>query len=153
MINLQIAETISPQVSLDRLERAALETLDFTGSSPDVELTILLTDDAQLQALNLQYLGIDAPTDVLSFPAELVDPETSAPYLGDILISTPRAQIQAEAGGHPLESELQLLVVHGVLHLLGFDHDGPEEKAAMWTAQSAILERLGVGSIRLPEDE
>ena len=76
------------------------------------------------------YLGIDGPTDVLSFPASEMDPETGVHYIGDILISIPRAQAQADAAGHPLEAEVQLLVVHGVLHLLGHDHAQAEEKAA-----------------------
>jgi probable rRNA maturation factor len=66
------------------------------------------------------------------------------PYLGDIAISLPRATAQAEAAGHPVAAELQLLTVHGVLHLLGHDHAEPEEKAAMWAAQAAVLATLGV---------
>ncbi len=151
-VTIQISDSISPQLSLEGVERAAQETLDFTNAPSAAELTILLTNDEQLRDLNRQYLQIDAPTDVLSFPADLVDPETSAPYLGDILISYPRAQAQAEAGGHSPDSELQLLVVHGVLHLLGYDHAAPEEKDAMWAAQAQILDRLGIGQIRLPED-
>jgi probable rRNA maturation factor len=106
----------------------------------------------RLQELNRDYLGIDAPTDVLSFPASETDPETGARYLGDILISVPRAQSQAEAAGHALESEVQLLVVHGVLHLLGHDHAKPEEKRRMWKAQAEILESLGLGDIQIREE-
>jgi len=102
--------------------------------------------------LNREYLGIDAPTDVLSFPASETDPETGARYIGDILISIPRARGQATAAGHPLESEVQLLVVHGVLHLLGHDHAQAEEKARMWKAQAEILESLGLGNIRIREE-
>jgi probable rRNA maturation factor len=126
--------------------------LEHQGASSESELSILLTDDARLQALNQKYLGIDAPTDVLSFPASETDPETGAPYLGDILISVPRAQAQAEAAGHPLEAEVQLLVVHGVLHLLGHDHADANEKARMWKAQAEILERLGLGKIQIREE-
>jgi probable rRNA maturation factor len=134
------------------LERAAQAALEHQGASSESELSILLTDDARLQALNQKYLGIDAPTDVLSFPASETDPETGAPYLGDILISVPRAQAQAEAAGHPLEAEVQLLVVHGVLHLLGHDHADANEKARMWKAQAEILERLGLGKIQIREE-
>ena len=118
------------------LERAAQAALQHESQSPDVELSVVLTDNARLHELNLNYLGVDSPTDVLSFPASETDPETGSRYLGDILISVPRAQAQAEAAGHPLESEVQLLVVHGVLHLLGHDHAEPEEKDRMWKAQS-----------------
>jgi probable rRNA maturation factor len=134
------------------LERAAQAALEHESRSLDGELSIVLTDNARLHELNLSYLGIDAPTDVLSFPASETDPETGASYLGDILISIPRAQEQANAAGHPLESEVQLLVVHGVLHLLGHDHAQAQEKARMWKAQAEILERLGLGDIQIREE-
>src|SRR5215510_13360324 len=118
MIHIE-SEISFPQ---DLLERAAQITLEHESHSLDSELSIILTDDAHLHELNLNYLGIDAPTDVLSFPASETDPDTGGRYIGDILISTPRAQAQADAAGHPFESEMQLLVVHGVLHLIGHDH-------------------------------
>lgn len=133
------------------LERAARLTLDSQSVPADVDLTIVLTDDAQLQALNRDYLGLDAPTDVLSFPASESDPETGTSYLGDILISIPRAAEQAQAAGHRVEDEVQLLVVHGTLHLLGHDHAGAEEKARMWTAQAEVLARLGLSHIKIQE--
>lgn len=139
-------------VPRDLLERATNAVLDHQAESSDSELTIVLTDDARLKELNRDYLGIDAPTDVLSFPASETDPETGARYIGDILISIPRAKSQATAAGHPLESEVQLLVVHGVLHLLGHDHANAEEKARMWKAQAEILERLGLGHIQIREE-
>lgn len=136
----------------DVLERAAQVALEHESQSLEVELSIILTNDARLHELNLNYLGVDAPTDVLSFPASETDPETGARYIGDILISIPRAQTQAETAGHPFEAEVQLLVVHGVLHLLGHDHAEPEEKAHMWKAQADILERLGLSTIEIRED-
>lgn len=141
-------------VSEDLIERAANAALSHhaSGESPEAELTIVLTDDTRLRELNRDYLGIDAPTDVLSFPASETDPETGAHYLGDILVSVARARAQAEAAGHPLESELQLLVVHGVLHLLGYDHAQAEEKARMWKTQADILEGLGLGRIQIMEE-
>lgn len=138
-----------PDASL--LERAARLTLGRESAPVDADLTIVLTDDAQLQELNRDYLGLDAPTDVLSFPASESDPETGAPYLGDILISIPRAKIQAQAAGHRLEEEVQLLVVHGVLHLLGHDHAGAADKARMWAAQAGVLARLGLPDIKIQE--
>ena len=133
------------------LEHAAKVALEHESQPTDSELSIILTNDTRLHELNLNYLGVDAPTDVLSFPASETDPETGARYIGDILISIPRAQIQADAAGHPLEAEVQLLVVHGVLHLLGYDHAQAEEKAHMWNAQAEILEKLGLGSIQIRE--
>ena len=100
----------------------------------------MLTDNPHLQELNREYLGMDAPTDVLSFPASETDPETGARYLGDILISIPRAEEQAQSAGHPLEAEVQLLVVHGVLHLLGYDHAEARKRKVqqMWKAAGVI---------------
>jgi len=139
-------------VPKDLLERATNAALEHQAESFDSELTIVLADDARLQELNRDYLGIDAPTDVLSFPASETDPETGARYIGDIIISIPRAESQAASAGHPLESEVQLLVVHGVLHLLGHDHADAEEKARMWKAQAEILESLGLANIQIREE-
>ena len=148
MINIE-SEFSIPNVLLERAARAALQ---HESHSPESDLSIVLTDNDRLHELNLNYLGIDSPTDVLSFPASEADPETGARYFGDILISVPRAQSQAEAAGHPLESEVQLLVVHGVLHLLGHDHAEPGEKKRMWRAQAEILESLGLGDIQIREE-
>lgn len=134
-----------------RLEESANAALEFTRNPRPAGLSIMITDDTQLQSLNYQFLGIDAPTDVLSFPAEEIDPDTGHPYLGDILISLPRAQSQAEAAGHPLEAEMCLLVVHGILHLVGYDHADEEQKTAMWSFQTQILEKLGIPPLKLPE--
>ena len=117
------------------------------------DLSIVLTDDAQLQQLNREYLGVDAPTDVLSFPASETDPESGTAYLGDILISVPRAREQAGAAGHPVEAEVQLLVVHAVLHLLGHDHAEAADKSRMWAAQAAILEFIGLAGIDMGESQ
>jgi len=133
-------------------ERAAQAALKHQKESPEVDLSIVLADDARLHELNRDYLGIDAPTDVLSFPASETDPETGSRYIGDIIISVPYAAKGAAKAGHPLESELQLLVVHGVLHVLGHDHAKPKEKAKMWKAQAEILESLGLGDIQIREE-
>jgi probable rRNA maturation factor len=146
--NPDLPETIAPDI----LKKAALKTLEQQATPEPVDITIVLADDPQLQALNRDYLGMDAPTDVLSFPADETDPETGNRYLGDILLSVPRAEQQAKAGGHSLEAEAQLLVVHGVLHLLGHDHADVKEKARMWQAQGEILDRLGLGHIQVREE-
>jgi probable rRNA maturation factor len=129
----------------DLLERAGRVVLDLSGV-PDADLSIVLVENARIQGLNRDFLGHDAPTDVLSFPADEPDPETGRRYLGDVVISLKRATEQAEERGHAVEAEMQLLVVHGVLHLLGHDHAGVDEKNRMWAAQIEALERLGVSS-------
>lgn len=143
MINIEIISDFRRVFMPDILERAAKIAL-LQQSAPDVDLTLVLTGDTQIQVLDRDFLGKDAPTDVLSFPACETDPETGRRYLGDIIISVPRAEAQSIAAGHSLEAELSLLVVHGVLHLLGHDHAGAEEKARMWAAQSEVLTRLGI---------
>ena len=148
MINIESNFTFPKEL----VERAALAALKQQSQSPDTDLSIVLTDDAQLRELNLDYLGIDSPTDVLSFPASESDPETGARYLGDILISIPYAAKSAQKAGHPLESEVQLLVVHGVLHLLGHDHARANEKKRMWKAQAEVLDTLGLGDIKIHEE-
>ena len=131
----------------DLIIGAAETTLRLEDADGDI--TILLTDDAQLRELNRQYLGVDAPTDVLSFPSGEADPETGRMYLGDIVISVPQARIQAAAAGHELEAEAQLLVVHGALHLLGYDHAEARDKTAMWAAQDRALKALGLEGITI----
>jgi probable rRNA maturation factor len=153
MIHVTIADPFADLVSAGLLEQAALETLRRQNPDAESDLSIAVEDDAHLQALNLSFLGIDAPTDVLSFPSggDETDPDTGRAYLGDVILSYPRAEEQAAASGHAVADELQLLVVHGALHLLGHDHAEPGEKAAMWAAQQEILDRLGVRLSRLPE--
>ena len=146
----------NPPLDAEILEGAAQETLAYQALKPqenptEVELTLVITGDEALQELNRRYLEIDAPTDVLSFPANEFNPESGALYLGDIAISYPRAQAQADLAGHPVEAELQLLVVHGVLHLLGYDHAEPGETAAMCAAQDQVLVELG-STARSPAD-
>jgi probable rRNA maturation factor len=148
MISIQIDEALETANALAEqysaiLERAALQTLQQAGANANTEATIVLSDDAHLHALNHRFLGIDASTDVLSFPGGDTDPDSDELYLGDVIISLPRAQAQAAAGGYPAQDELQLLVVHGVLHLLGYDHAEDDEKAKMWAFQTEILDRLG----------
>jgi probable rRNA maturation factor len=143
MIYLQIDEPYQSLLPASLLEQAAQATLTHQSAPPDSNLTIVLTGDETLHDLNLRFMDVDAPTDVLSFPSGDPDPETGEPYLGDILISYPRAASQAQQGNHPITAELQLLTVHGTLHLLGHDHADDEEKATMWAAQGEILQNLG----------
>jgi len=144
MITVQVNQSTTLPVDETILIQAAQQTLLSASVDRESELSIVLEDDLFLQQLNQKYLGIDAPTDVLSFPAGHIDPDTNSVYLGDVIISIPRAQSQATAGNHTLADELQLLVVHGVLHLIGFDHVGDEDKKNMQATQDEILKQLGV---------
>lgn len=123
------------------------------------EVSVVLIDDAAMLRYNAQYRGVDRTTDVLSFsmlegddgepvigPGE-GDGEDGPPpprLLGDILISMPRARAQAEEYGHSFQRELGFLVVHGFLHLLGYDHDTPEREQAMFSRQEQVLTALGL---------
>jgi probable rRNA maturation factor len=133
----------SSQSLRKQLKQAIWMTLDSNGMPATSELTVQLCSDDMIQQLNAEYLGANAPTDVLAFPAGELNPETGKPYLGDIIISFPYASRQAEEGGYAVEEELSLLVVHGTLHLLGFDHADEQSKSAMWSMQKRILDKLG----------
>ncbi len=149
------AEVPLEDIDLTLLKVTALATLKHQGIIEASELTIVISDDETLRDLNRRFRGADRPTDVLSFPNDARGPFAGGAagfhrYLGDIVISRPRAAAQAEAAGGTLTEELQLLIVHGTLHLLGYEHAEPAEKARMWEAQAAILQLLGI-DIPLPE--
>jgi probable rRNA maturation factor len=107
------------------------------------ELSVMLADDAMLRELNRTYRGTDAATDVLSFAQSegeaFAQPAGAWPHLGDIIISVDTARRQAIEYGQTLQEELQHLVVHGLLHLLGYDHESPEDAAQMRLQEDAIL--------------
>lgn len=153
MIEVEVNDTYAQDVDINLLQRAILNTLIQAGSAQEMDVTLLVEGDDILQQLNRQYLGRDYPTDVLSFEANDVDPETGRLHLGDIILSFPRAQEQRVSSGNSLADELQLLVVHGTLHLLGYDHDTPESKALMWEKQAAILKNLGCEIKSISGDE
>jgi len=105
---------------------------------------LLITNDDTIRELNLRYRGQHSPTDVLAFPHGegsdgFVSPPSEPPHLGDIVVSFPRAMAQAAEHGHSVEEELDRLVVHGVLHLLGYDDQSEEEREAMWRRQEAMV--------------
>ena len=144
MIFVEISDKFTSQVDTSLIERAVKKTLTHLSFPGDSSVTIAITDDQQIHELNRKFRGINSPTDVLSFPAGHVDPEDGTTYLGDVIISYPQAEIQARCRDHATECELQLLVVHGILHLLGHDHTEPAEKASMWAVQGEILFQLGI---------
>ena len=122
---------------------SARAALDDQGVSRG-QLAIVLADRERMRDLNREYAGQDSPTDVLSFADGSLDPQSGEPYLGDVVICLPVALEQAVSAGNSPESELALLAVHGVLHLLGHDHGQPAERAKMWEAQQRALSSLGL---------
>ena len=140
-VNLQVDEALRHRVDSARVRAAARAALRQQAAEAG-EVTIRITGDETLRELNRDFMGYDTPTDVLSFPSDETDPDSGLRYLGDIAISYARAREQAQAGKHPIWAELQLLVAHGVLHLLGHDHAEADETARMWAAQAEILRKL-----------
>ncbi len=129
-------ELLGPQQTRD----AQSEVFDTGG------LTVVITGDRRMRELNHQYRGVDSTTDVLAFggtAAGFVDAPGTAGYLGDVIISYQRVLAQSKERGHAADEELALLIIHGTLHLLGYDHATVEEEATMWAQQEAILKRVG----------
>jgi probable rRNA maturation factor len=159
MVDVLIRPHFDQEVDAEGIRRAAQAALRQQGAPIGASLCVVITDDAEMQALNRQYRGIDAPTDVLSFATQddgspgqdeagstfVFAPEQEAGpnvYLGDVIIAFPRVVAQAAEQDHSKEYELRLLIVHGVLHLLGHDHATAQDDAHMWAIQDQILEEL-----------
>ncbi len=133
------------------VQRACESTLDIQKVE-EGSLTVVLVNEETMRHMNLEFGGEDHATDVLSFPSGEIDPDLGSPYFGDLIIAVPIAQKQAQSGNHPLEDELSLLAIHGTLHLLGFDHSDPTQKATMWEAQESVLGVLGI-NLELREED
>lgn len=143
--NAQTEVPVGPE--MNRLIERVIATAAEQESLASGEVSILLVDDREIQRYNARYRGVDQPTDVLSFSmleGESLPSQEIPQLLGDILISMPRAVSQAAEFGHSLERELGFLVVHGFLHLLGYDHDTPEAEQEMFARQERVLARLGL---------
>lgn len=132
----QLAEIAATAVS------AAYEELGLAGAS---ELSAVFTDDAHIQVLNREWRGKDKPTNVLSFPAfPVAAGKPLPPMLGDIVIAHETVVAEAALDGKPFEHHLTHLLVHGFLHLLGYDHEDDAEAEIMETRERAILARLAI---------
>ena len=142
-------EVTVPTPEIDVAGLLALAERVMTGENvPEgAALAVLVTDDDELRAMNRQFLGIDEPTDVLSFPDEagdFVQGISDQVLLGDIAIALPLATRQAEAIGHSIDAEVAHLLVHGILHLCGYDHVASEEdEARMRSREEHYLGDLG----------
>ena len=137
-----------PQEALDAVRRAVLTVGELYGVM-DAEVSVTLTDDAHIHVLNRDYRGVDRPTDVLSFAlTESKEPAIiDAPcgvVLGDLVISLERVAAQAEEYGHSVLRELSFLTVHGMLHLLGYDHIEEEDRLEMEEEQRHVMDVLGI---------
>lgn len=127
------------------MERAVLKSLQYEGFSTDAEVSIMLVDDAYIHSLNLQYRKMDKPTDVLSFSQVEGDEQSvfeGVTALGDIVISIDTAGRQADTGGRSLDDELEILTIHGMLHLLGYDDSDDDLADIMREREKGILNGL-----------
>lgn len=148
-VDAKRVQEIVREVLVQEGKLAPLPSQETTGvrrrATSTAELTVVITDDERVRELNHRYRGVNLPTDVLAFEGTaegFVEAPGSIPYLGDVVISYPRVRAQAEEQGHSPDRELALLVIHGVLHLLGYDHTTSEEEAIMWARQEAILRQV-----------
>lgn len=139
----------------DFVQKVVNEVLEYEENKENYEVSISFVNDEEIQDLNNEYRGINNPTDVLSFPMmefeeedENTDTDEQFEYieeelpLGDIVISMDRTKAQAEEYGHSFERELSFLLVHGMLHLLGYDHEEEKDEKIMMKIQEEILEIL-----------
>lgn len=143
-----IDKKISVEENVEREIIRAAEVVGKIYGAENSEVSITLTDDKNIHELNKKFRGIDRPTDVLSFAfRESDEPQilnSDFEILGDIIISVERAKIQAEEFGHSFLREIVFLEVHGLLHLLGYDHIEESDRAEMETEQKFIMSELGI---------
>jgi probable rRNA maturation factor len=126
------------------LVRRAVRAAASTRSTSEAELAIVLTDDSAIRQLNRLWRGVDAPTNVLSFPAATRQAEDEPAHLGDIVLAYQTIAREARAEGKPLAHHVAHLAVHGYLHLVGFDHEHDDDAEAMEQAERKILRRLSI---------
>lgn len=152
-INVLIEQGLEEHLGVSWLQSIAEQALVAQDAGSGLELGLVITGQERVQQLNRSYLGKDEPTDVLSFsmlpePLASGESEASAPFvappdgvvhLGEVIVSYPQAQIQAGQHRHSVKREIAVLIIHGVLHLLGYDHDKPEPERRMKAREKEIL--------------
>ena len=153
-INVLVDEGLEGWLEVGRLQSVVEQVLNIQGVSPPVELGVVITSQERVQELNRSYRGRDEPTDVLAFamlPAggeteadflPFVTPPDGVLHLGEVIISYPQATIQAEERQHSVEREITILIIHGVLHLLGYDDEKPEPRQQMVAREAEILSHV-----------
>jgi probable rRNA maturation factor len=151
-INISIKRNMDLPIEKNWLEKIARRVLEAENITSSAEMGLLVTDSKTIQKLNRIYRGEDKPTDVLAFEMTSgmnQEPElqfVSAPdgikHLGEVVISYPQAEKQAQEQGHGVTRELALLIVHGILHLLGYDHGVPEDEQKMRDKENKVLSML-----------
>lgn len=146
-MSIEVSNESGMDVSEEELISVARFAIGKMNVSPGAELSMVLLDTAAMADLHMRWMDLPGPTDVMSFPMDELEPggrpdaaEPGPSMLGDIVLCPQFAADQAKAAGHPLEHELALLTVHGVLHLLGYDHAEPDEEKEMFALQRQLLD-------------
>ena len=148
-ISISINEEFQDAVDVEHFSRLAHSVLEAEGMTPPYEFSLVLTDSDTTRELNRTYRGLDEATDVLAFQmlsrkdpdVHFAHPPDGVTRLGEVIISYPKALEQAREQGHPTERELALLVIHGILHLLDYDHEDSDEEAEMRAREEEHLQR------------
>jgi len=150
-ISVLIDQGFEGRLEVGWLQNIAQQVLVAEGAGANAELSLVITGQERIRELNRSYRGKDEPTDVLAFsmlPSEekseadiipFITPPDGILHLGEVIISYPQAATQAEEHKHSVERELTILIIHGVLHLLGYEHDEPERERKMRARESEIL--------------
>lgn len=141
-MKIELTNLTSQKCDEGRLVSVADFAMSKLELHPDCDLSISLVDEEEMSSLHLQWMDEPGATDVLSFPMDEIRPHSRAQgpgLLGDVILCPSFAQKQAQEAGHSLQEELELLTVHGVLHLVGYDHREVEEKKVMFAMQDTYL--------------
>lgn len=143
-MSIDIANESGYELDEHRIVDVARFTLDRMRIHPLAELSVVIVDEAAMEQLHIQWMDLPGPTDVMSFPMDELRPgkdneDPPQGLLGDVVLCPEVAARQAKTAGHSTDEELQLLTVHGVLHLLGYDHAEPDEEREMFGLQAEIL--------------
>lgn len=151
-IEFHIDPSWADHIDLNRIERAIVTTLQLQSEQIEgleaCSLSLVVVGDEEMTRMHESYRAEAGTTDVLTFPSDADDlPEEMQGYLGDIIVCYPQAARQAYPEGHMPQDELDLLAVHGTLHLLGYDDESPEEKVRMWQEQRVAMQQLGLGQV------
>ena len=146
-IDIQVKPGFRRLIKVRWLRQIVTAVLAAEEVQPGAKLSLVVTDDETVKDLNYKYRGKDKTTDVLAFPlieegADFVSPPGAVVHLGEVVISCPQASRQAEEAGHTMEKELALLIIHGVLHVLGYDHLRSAQRQRMRAREQAILEQI-----------
>ncbi len=135
----------------DDIDDVIETTLTVLNQEKKISVNINLVDEQEISELNKQFRDYSEPTDVLSFEAGVIDPETGNKILGDIVICIPFVEKQSTLLQNNLNNEIRLMIIHGMLHLLGYNHDDEHSKSIMWGDQNKILEKLQIELNNIPE--